>query len=121
MPLASSPAWAYIAAGESWSMKTSGSIIERIAPRSFLRALIHDAERRPINASGAHRHPTRRQKRVVKERDGACVDCVDPTICALRPVLQEARDAVAHVLDGRSLAQLVRARPARPSARSATV
>jgi hypothetical protein len=53
----------------------AGSIVERIAPASFLRALIHDAERRPINASGAHRHPTRRQKRVVKERDGVCVGC----------------------------------------------
>jgi hypothetical protein len=53
----------------------AGSIVERIAPASFLRALIHDAERRPINASGAHRHPTRRQKRVVKERDRVCGDC----------------------------------------------
>jgi len=53
----------------------AGSIVERIAPASFLRALIHDAERRPINASGAHRHPTQRQKRVVKERDRVCVDC----------------------------------------------
>ncbi len=51
------------------------SIVGRIAPGSFIRALIHDAERRPINASGAHRHPTLRQKRVVKERDRACVDC----------------------------------------------
>jgi 5-methylcytosine-specific restriction endonuclease McrA len=53
----------------------AGSSVERIAPASFLRALIHDAERRPINASGAHRHPTRRQKRVVKERDRVCGDC----------------------------------------------
>jgi hypothetical protein len=51
------------------------SVVERIAPASFLRALIHDAERRPINASGRHRHPTDRQKRVVKERDRVCVDC----------------------------------------------
>jgi hypothetical protein len=49
--------------------------VERIAPASFLRVLIHDAERRPINASGRHRHPTDRQKRVVKERDRVCVDC----------------------------------------------
>jgi Rrf2 family protein len=39
---------------------------------------------------------------------GACSDCVDPVICKLRPVLQQARDAVARVLDGRTLAQLVR-------------
>jgi hypothetical protein len=53
----------------------AGSIVERIAPDAFLRALIHDADRRPINASGRHRHPTTRQKRVVHERDRACVDC----------------------------------------------
>ena len=38
---------------------------------------------------------------------GVCADCVDPAICALRPVLQEARDAVAGVLDHCSLAELV--------------
>ena len=51
------------------------SVVERLAPESFLRVLIHDAERRPVNASGRHRHPTARQKRLVKERDRVCVDC----------------------------------------------
>jgi hypothetical protein len=51
------------------------SVVERIAPSSFLRALIHDANARPINASGRHRHPSARQRRVVRERDKACVDC----------------------------------------------
>jgi hypothetical protein len=51
------------------------SIIERIAPNAFLRALIHDAESHPINASGRQRHPTGRQRRVVKARDRECVDC----------------------------------------------
>jgi 5-methylcytosine-specific restriction endonuclease McrA len=51
------------------------SVIERIAPTSFLRALIHDAQRRPIHASSRRRHPTARQKRVVRERDRKCVDC----------------------------------------------
>jgi hypothetical protein len=53
----------------------AGSVVERIAPASFISVLIHDAERRPVNASGRHRHPTRRQKRVVHERDRGCVDC----------------------------------------------
>jgi hypothetical protein len=53
----------------------ASTVIERIAPTSFLRALIHDAERRPINASGAHRHPTSRQKRVVHQRDRVCGSC----------------------------------------------
>ncbi|MEZ5229197.1 MAG: DUF222 domain-containing protein, partial [Acidimicrobiales bacterium] len=51
------------------------SVLERIAPEAFLRALIHDADGRPINASGKQRYPTERQKRVVIERDRACVDC----------------------------------------------
>ena len=53
----------------------SASVVERIAPESFLRVLIHDAESKPINASGRHRHPSTRQKRVVKERDRRCIDC----------------------------------------------
>jgi hypothetical protein len=53
----------------------AGSVIERIASEALLRVLIHDANRRPINASGRQRHPTTRQKRVVRERDRACVDC----------------------------------------------
>lgn len=52
------------------------TVLEKVAPESFIRTLIHDAERRPINASGRHRHPTARQKRVVHERDaGQCQDC----------------------------------------------
>jgi 5-methylcytosine-specific restriction endonuclease McrA len=49
--------------------------VASLLPTTFIRALIHDAERRPINASGRQRHPTTRQKRVVHERDRACVDC----------------------------------------------
>ena len=43
----------------------------------------------------------------------ACADCVGPDICVLRPLLQQARDAVARVLDGCSLAKLERSRGAR--------
>jgi Rrf2 family protein len=39
---------------------------------------------------------------------GACADCVDPEVCRLRPVLQQARDAVSGVLDGTSLASVLR-------------
>jgi len=53
----------------------TGTVTEQIAPTAFLRALIHDADSRPINASNRRRHPTTRQKRLVKERDGACNDC----------------------------------------------
>jgi Rrf2 family protein len=47
-----------------------------------------------------------------RTRYGTCADCVDPAICALRPVLLQARDAVAGVLDGCSLAKLERGRRA---------
>jgi hypothetical protein len=53
----------------------AASVVERIAPEAFLRALIHDAESQPVNASGKQRHPTDRQRRVVKARDRCCVDC----------------------------------------------
>ena len=49
--------------------------LERIAPESFVRALIHDADGRPVNASARRRHPSVRQERVVTARDRACVDC----------------------------------------------
>jgi hypothetical protein len=51
------------------------SVVERIAPRAFLRALIHDAEGRPINASSRRRHPSMRQQRVTDEREPRCADC----------------------------------------------
>lgn len=51
------------------------SAAARQVPTSLIRALIHDAEGRPVNASSRRRHPSSRQKRVVRERDGACVDC----------------------------------------------
>ena len=51
------------------------TVIAELVPEAFLRALIHDADGRPINASGRQRHPTTRQRRVVKERDRSCVDC----------------------------------------------
>ncbi|MFN8036155.1 MAG: DUF222 domain-containing protein [Acidimicrobiia bacterium] len=53
----------------------ASSVVERIAPESFLRVLVHDADSRPVNASGRHRHPTARQRRIVRERDRVCVDC----------------------------------------------
>ena len=53
---------------------TESAVVSTIG-EAFMRALIHDAESRPINASAKQRHPTTRQRRVVKERDRVCVDC----------------------------------------------
>jgi hypothetical protein len=61
----------------------AGSVVERVAPVSLLRVLIHDAERHPINASGRRRHPSARQQRVVHERDRGCVDCGATTLLEL--------------------------------------
>ena len=51
------------------------SVVERIAPEAFIGVLVHDAEANPIGVSRLHRHPDRRQKRFVKERDRVCIDC----------------------------------------------
>ncbi|MFN3218756.1 MAG: DUF222 domain-containing protein [Acidimicrobiales bacterium] len=51
------------------------TVITELVSDAFLRVLIHDADGKPINASGRQRHPTARQRRVVKERDRSCVDC----------------------------------------------
>lgn len=51
------------------------SVVERLAPSSFLRTMIHDARRNPVDVSNRRRHPTTRQKRLVKERDRVCRDC----------------------------------------------
>ncbi len=52
------------------------TVVQRIAPTSFIRALIHDIDGKPIDATNKRRHPTTRQKRVVNERyRNQCVDC----------------------------------------------
>ncbi len=37
--------------------------------------MIHDAETNPADGSNRRRHPTTRQKRLVKERYRVCGDC----------------------------------------------
>jgi hypothetical protein len=51
------------------------SAVAGLIPDAFIRALIHDSAQRPIDATNRRRHPTSRQKRLVKARDAACVDC----------------------------------------------
>ena len=77
------------------------TVVERVAPESFLRALIHDAESRPINASSRRRHPTTRQKRVVKERDRVCRRCGSGDLlqCHHNPDYSESRRTVVEELE----------------------
>jgi len=49
--------------------------VARLIDGAFVRALIHGIDGTPIDATFRRRLPTVRQKRVVKETYGACVDC----------------------------------------------
>ncbi len=52
------------------------SAICRQLDNAYIRLMIHEANRTPIDASNRRRHPTTRQKRVALERhDHQCVDC----------------------------------------------
>jgi Rrf2 family protein len=43
-----------------------------------------------------------------------CEDCADETVCAVRAVMQDVRDAIAHILDNTTLEQMAVRRPAAP-------
>jgi len=77
------------------------SVVANIADESFIRLLIHDAESKPINASGRQRHPTNRQKRVVRERDRVCVDCgsANPIEYDHRPAFEESGRTIVEELE----------------------
>lgn len=52
------------------------SAVARQLDRSYLRLMLHDENRRPIDATNRRRFPTPRQQRVVLERHGhQCIDC----------------------------------------------
>ncbi|HET8929669.1 MAG TPA: hypothetical protein VFN21_03325, partial [Acidimicrobiales bacterium] len=46
--------------------------VTRLLPESFISLLMHDADRRPIDASPHRRFPTKRQPRVLDERFTEC-------------------------------------------------
>jgi hypothetical protein len=76
-------------------------VVERLVSDAFLRALIHDTNRRPINASSRRRHPTPRQKRVVHERDRRCVDCGSTDLLRYdhNPDYQQSRHTITDELE----------------------
>jgi len=54
---------------------TNNAVAQQL-DNSFIRLLLHDRNRKPIDATNKRRHPTTRQKRVVLEtHDHRCVDC----------------------------------------------
>ena len=50
----------------------SDHAITQLLPEAFVSLLIHDTQRQPIDASPRRRHPTRRQRRVLDEREHEC-------------------------------------------------
>ncbi len=83
---------------------TTGHAVLRQLDEAFIRLLIHDAERRPINASRRQRHATTRQKRVVMEAHGhECVDCQSPDLLELdhNPSYRQTRRTVVEELEPR--------------------
>ncbi|MGY9075243.1 MAG: DUF222 domain-containing protein [Acidimicrobiales bacterium] len=83
---------------------TTHHAIIRQLDRSFIRLLIHDAERRPVNASSRRRYPTTRQKRVVMETYGhECVDCQSTDMLELdhNPPYLQTRHTITNELEPR--------------------
>lgn len=83
---------------------TTNNAVVRLLDESFVRLLIHDAERRPINASSRRRHPTTRQKRVVMETHRyECVDCQSTDLLELdhNPSFAQTRHTITHELEPR--------------------
>ncbi len=81
----------------------AGSVVERMIPDAMVRVLLHDAQSRPVNASSRRRHPSARQRRVVRERDQACVDCGDTELLQFDhvPTYDETRHTVVNELEMR--------------------
>ncbi len=83
---------------------TTTNAVVRQLDDSFIRLLIHDTERHPINASSRRRHPTIRQKRVVMETHRhECVDCQSTDLLELdhNPNFEETGRTVTHELEPR--------------------
>jgi hypothetical protein len=83
---------------------TTGHAVLRQLDQAFIRLLIHDAERRPINASSRQRHATTRQQRVVMELHGhECVECQGTDLLELdhNPAFERTRRTVTHELEPR--------------------
>jgi len=78
--------------------------ITRQLDQAFIRLLLHDAERRPVNASSKRRHPTTRQKRVVLEtHHHECVDCASTDLLEFdhNPPYTQTRRTVTSELEPR--------------------
>ena len=62
----------------------AGHAVAGLIDQAFISLLLHDTERRPIDASPRRRHPTRRQQRVLDARQPDCAQ----DGCTARTLLQ---------------------------------
>ena len=53
----------------------AGHAVASLVPTAMIRALIHDVDGKPIDATNTRRHPTPRQKALVDEQQPRCIDC----------------------------------------------
>ncbi|MEZ5226845.1 MAG: HNH endonuclease signature motif containing protein [Acidimicrobiales bacterium] len=82
---------------------TDNAVCQRL-DQSFIRVMVHDSQRRPINASNRRRHPTIRQRRVVLEAHRhECVDCQSTELLELdhQPPYQQTGRTVTTELEPR--------------------
>lgn len=71
---------------------------------AFVRLMIHDDNRKPLDATNKRRHPTTRQKRVVLEtHNHQCVDCESTDLLELdhNPPYEHTRHTVSGELEPR--------------------
>lgn len=83
---------------------TTSSAVVRQLDQAFIRLLIHDADRRPINASSRRRKPTTRQKRVVMEaHNHECTECQSTDLLELHhnPPYKQTGHTVTNELEPR--------------------
>ncbi len=118
---------------EDWVQTAEVAAQERI-PRKFLEAILVQLRDHGIVESRRGAHGGHRLMRdpsaisvadIIRVVDGPlaltpcasvtrfrpCADCVDMKLCRLQPLMRETRDAVAAVLENRSLASMVAGPP----------
>lgn len=82
---------------------TESAVCQRL-DESFIRFMIHDSDRTPLDATNRRRHPTTRQKRVVLEtHNHECVDCQSTDLLELdhNPPYEQTRHTVTTELEPR--------------------
>ncbi|MBV8400971.1 MAG: Rrf2 family transcriptional regulator [Acetobacteraceae bacterium] len=122
---------------DRWMLASEIAVAEAI-PKKFLEAILVELRDEGIVKSRRGRYGGYRLARapsltsagaVIRSIDGSlsltpcasrthfeqCADCVDVNLCPMQPLLRQARDAVAAVLDSCSIADLASPQPKKSS------